>query len=49
MAFDRELIEMAKTSDLEAIVQKTGRRGEAILKMAKRLGISLKLANWPKK
>jgi hypothetical protein len=39
---DRELIELAKTMDLEAVVKKTGRKPEAILKTAKRLGISLK-------
>jgi hypothetical protein len=42
LAPDRELIELAKTMDLEAVVKKTGRKPEAILKTAKRLGISLK-------
>jgi hypothetical protein len=41
-ASDRELIELAKTMDLVAIAKKTGRKPEAILKMAKRLGVSIK-------
>jgi hypothetical protein len=41
-AADRQLIELAKTMDLEAIAKKTGRKPEAILKTAKRLGISIK-------
>jgi hypothetical protein len=49
MAFDRELIELAKTSELEAIVKKTGRRPEAVLKMAKRLGVSLMAVDRPRK
>jgi hypothetical protein len=40
---ERELIELAKTMDLEGIVKKTGRKPEAICKMAKRLGLSIKL------
>jgi hypothetical protein len=42
MKADRELIEMAKTMDLAAIVKKTGRKPEAILKTARRLGVSIK-------
>jgi hypothetical protein len=44
-ASDRELIALAKTLDLETIVKRTGRKPEAILKMAKRLGVSLKSAS----
>jgi hypothetical protein len=43
-ANERELIELAKTMDLEAIAKKTGRKPEAILKTAKRLGISIKVS-----
>jgi len=42
-ASDRTLIEMAKTVDLNAIAKKTGRVPAGILKMALRLGISLKV------
>jgi hypothetical protein len=38
---ERQLIELAKTMDLKAIVKKTGRNPEAILKMATRLGIKI--------
>lgn len=38
----RELIELAKTMDLEAITKKTGRKPEAILTTARRLGIKIK-------
>jgi hypothetical protein len=48
-ASDREMIALAKTMDLETIVQKTGKKPESILKTAKRLGISLKSAARPKK
>jgi hypothetical protein len=41
-AFDRALIEMAKTMDLNEIAEKTGRTLESILKTAKRLGLSIK-------
>jgi hypothetical protein len=41
-ANDRQLIDLAKTMNLEAIAKKTGRKPKALLKMAKRLGISLK-------
>jgi hypothetical protein len=41
-AFDRALIEMAKTMDLNAIAKKTGRTPAALLKTALRLGISIK-------
>jgi hypothetical protein len=41
-AFDRALIEMAKTMDLSAIAKKTGRRPAALLKRGMRLGISIK-------
>jgi hypothetical protein len=43
-AVDRELIELAKANDLEAIVKATRRKPEAILKMARRLGISVSSA-----
>jgi len=39
---DRELIKLAKTMDLEAIVKESGRSPEAILKTAKRLGLSMR-------
>jgi hypothetical protein len=38
---ERQLIELAKTSDLETIVKRTGRKPEAVLKMARRLGLSI--------
>jgi len=41
-AADRELIALAKTKTLEAIARKTGRKPEAILKTARRLGVSIK-------
>jgi hypothetical protein len=41
-AFDRALIEMAKTMDLNAIAKKTGRTPAGILKTVLRLGISIK-------
>jgi formylmethanofuran dehydrogenase subunit A len=41
-AADRELMAIAKTMTLEAIAKKTRRKPEAILKMAKRLGITTK-------
>ena len=41
-AADRELIRLAKTMDLEAIIKKTGRKPGAILETAKRLGLSIK-------
>jgi hypothetical protein len=41
-AFDRALIEMAKTMDLNEIAKKTGRVPAGILKTALRLGISIK-------
>jgi hypothetical protein len=41
-AFDRALIEMAKTMDLNAIARKTGRVPASILRRALRLGISIK-------
>jgi hypothetical protein len=44
-ATDRKLIELAKTMDLEAIAKKTGRKPEAILKGAKRVGIKIKMAD----
>jgi hypothetical protein len=42
-AIDRELIELAKTMDLETIVNRTGRKPENLLKIAKRLGIKIKM------
>jgi hypothetical protein len=41
-ASQRELIELAKTMDLDAIVRKTGRTPSNILMSAKRLGIKIK-------
>jgi hypothetical protein len=41
-AYQRELIELAKTMDLAAIVKKTGRKPKAILEIARRLGISIR-------
>jgi hypothetical protein len=45
LASDRELIALAKTMDVAAISRKTGRTPKAILHKAKRLGVSLKLAD----
>jgi hypothetical protein len=42
MKADRELIELAKTMDLAAIVRKTGRKPESILKTARRLSLTIK-------
>jgi hypothetical protein len=42
LANDRALVEMSKTMDLAAIAKKTGRKPEAVLKIAKRLGVSIK-------
>jgi hypothetical protein len=39
---DRELIEMAKIMDLNALAKKTGRTPESILKTAMRLCVSIK-------
>jgi hypothetical protein len=44
-AIDRELIELAKTMDLEAIAKRTGRKPKNVLKMAKRLGIKIKMVD----
>jgi hypothetical protein len=44
-ASDRQLIELAKTMDLEAIAKKTGRKPEAILKRAMRLGIKIRMVD----
>jgi hypothetical protein len=41
-AADRELVDLAKTFTLAAIVKKTSRTPGAILKRAARLGISIK-------
>jgi hypothetical protein len=41
-AAERELMELAKTMDLKAIVKTTGRSRESILKIARRLGIKIK-------
>jgi ribosomal protein L11 len=41
-ASQRELIDLAKTMDLDAIVRKTGRTPQNILTSAKRLGLSIK-------
>jgi hypothetical protein len=42
MKAERDLIEMSKTMDLATIVKKTGRKPEAILRTARRLGVSIK-------
>jgi ribosomal protein L11 len=42
LAAQRELIELAKTTDLDAIVKKTGRKPKAILEAARQLGIKIK-------
>jgi hypothetical protein len=42
-AYQRRLIELAKTMDLETIAKKTGRSPEFILKIARRLGIKIKV------
>jgi hypothetical protein len=42
MKADRELIELAKTMDLNELAKKTGRKPEGILKTAKRLGLSIR-------
>jgi hypothetical protein len=41
-AAQRELVAMAKTMDLDAIVKKTGRTPKAIIETARRLGIKIK-------
>ena len=41
-ANERQIIDLAKTIDLEAIVKRTGRKPKAILMMAMRLGIKIK-------
>jgi hypothetical protein len=43
-ASDREPIALAQKLDLEAIAKKTGRKPEAILKTARRLGIFLEVS-----
>jgi ribosomal protein L32E len=42
MRSDRELIALARTSDLTTIANKMGRKSQAILKTAKRLGLSIR-------
>jgi hypothetical protein len=39
---ERQLIELAKTIGLEAIAKKIGKTPKAVLKMAMRLGVSIK-------
>jgi hypothetical protein len=41
-AAQRELIQMARKLDLAGIVKKNGSKSEAILKRARRLGLSIK-------
>jgi hypothetical protein len=41
-AAQRELIELAKKLDLAGIVKKTGSKPDAIIKRARRLGLSIK-------
>ena len=38
---ERQLITLAKTSDLETIAKRIGKKPEAVLKMARRLGLSV--------
>jgi hypothetical protein len=40
-AAQRELVEMARTMDLNAIVKKTGRTPESIMRKAKRIGATI--------
>jgi hypothetical protein len=42
MKSDRELIALARTMSLKSIAKKMGRKPQAILKTAKRLGLSIK-------
>jgi hypothetical protein len=42
MAADREFITLAKTSTLEEIARRTGRKPKGILRMARRLGVAIK-------
>jgi hypothetical protein len=44
MASQRELIELAKTLDMDSIVRKTGRTPSNILISAKKLGIKIRTA-----
>jgi hypothetical protein len=47
MKSDRELIELAETNTLEAIAEQLKRPPRAILRKAKRLGISIKRSTKP--
>jgi hypothetical protein len=47
-AAQRELIVMAKTMSLAAIAKRTGRSPESILRMAKRIGATIKGRPKPK-
>jgi hypothetical protein len=42
LADDRELFEMAKKLGLNAIVRRTGRKPESIMRTAKRIGAAIK-------
>jgi hypothetical protein len=42
MVADRELITLAKTKTLNEITRRTGRKPESVLKMARRLGVSIR-------
>jgi hypothetical protein len=42
MAADREFVTLAKTMTLNEIVRRTGRTTKGILKMARRLGVSIR-------
>jgi len=47
-AADRELAELAKTMDLDAIAKRSGRTPEAILRTARRIGATIKGRPKPK-
>jgi hypothetical protein len=42
MAADREFVTLAKTVTLDEIAHRTGRKPKGILKMARRLGVSIR-------
>jgi hypothetical protein len=44
-ASDRQLIELARTMNLEAMAKRIGRKPDSVLKRAKRLGIKIKMAD----
>jgi hypothetical protein len=42
MAADREFVTLAKTMTLDEIARRTGRKSKGILRMARRLGVSIR-------